>query len=115
MAAEDVARAVGRVAVGAPVNGTVEIAGPDQFSLDELVRRRLSALGDPREVVTDPPASYFGVQPGERTLLPGDEARIAETQFEGVGRRPWMTHRPPIDHRSLTMSVPAATSWPRHA
>ena len=82
MAAEDVARAVGRVAVGTPVNGTVEIAGPDQFSLDELVRRRLSALGDPREVVTDPQASYFGVQPGERTLLPGDEARIAETRFE---------------------------------
>jgi hypothetical protein len=68
--------------VGSPVNGIVEIAGPDQVPLDELIRERLSAIGDPREVIADPDASYFGITPGERTLLPGDEARIAETRYE---------------------------------
>jgi uncharacterized protein YbjT (DUF2867 family) len=82
IAADDVATAVGQVAVGSPVNGIVEIAGPEQFMLDELIRGRLSAIGDPREVVTDPHAAYFGITPGVRTLLPGDNARIAETRFE---------------------------------
>ena len=82
MAADDVASAVGRISVGAPVNGIVEVGGPDQFRLDELVRERLSAVGDPREVVTDPTAAYFGITPGERTLLPGDDASIAETRYE---------------------------------
>jgi uncharacterized protein YbjT (DUF2867 family) len=82
IAADDVASAVGRIAVGSPVNGTVEIAGPDQFQLDELIRERLSAIGDPREVVTDPHATYFGITPGKRTLLPGDDASLAETRFE---------------------------------
>jgi uncharacterized protein YbjT (DUF2867 family) len=82
MAADDVAAGVARVAVGEPVNGIVEIAGPEPFRLDELVRSVLKAAGDPREVVTDPQASYFGINPGERTLLPGDDARLAETRFE---------------------------------
>jgi uncharacterized protein YbjT (DUF2867 family) len=82
MAADDVASAVGRVAVGAPVNGTVEIAGPQQFRLDELIRRGLSARNDPREVITDPHARYFGYDLGERTLVPGDNARLGETRFE---------------------------------
>jgi uncharacterized protein YbjT (DUF2867 family) len=72
MAADDVASALGGIAVGAPVNGIVEIAGPTQFRLDELIRARLSASGDRREVITDPTAAYFGITPGERTLLPGD-------------------------------------------
>jgi uncharacterized protein YbjT (DUF2867 family) len=72
MAADDVASALGRIAVGSPVNGIVEIAGPTQFRLDELIRARLSASGDRREVITDPTAAYFGITPGERTLLPGD-------------------------------------------
>src|SRR6058998_4403876 len=62
MAADDVASAVGRIAVGPPVNGTVEIAGPEQFRLEELVRRRLAQLGDPREVVADPTALYSGAK-----------------------------------------------------
>lgn len=82
IAAEDVASAVARVSVGSPVNGMVETAGPDQFRLDELIRGRLSAIGDPREVVTDPHAGYFGITPNLRALLPGDEAHIAETHFE---------------------------------
>ena len=81
MAADDVARAVVEVALGSPVNGIVEVAGPDQFRLDALIRERLSASGDPRTVVTDPQASYLGITPGERTLLPGDDARLATTHY----------------------------------
>jgi uncharacterized protein YbjT (DUF2867 family) len=82
MAADDVASAVGRIAVGTPVNGTVEVAGPEQFRLDELIRRGLSARNDPREIVADPQARYFGAELSERTLVPGDDARLGETHFE---------------------------------
>jgi uncharacterized protein YbjT (DUF2867 family) len=82
MAADDVAAAVGRVAAGAPVNGLVEVAGPDQFRLDEYIQRGLTVLGDPRRVVADPHARYFGAELSERTLLPDDEAHIATTHFE---------------------------------
>jgi uncharacterized protein YbjT (DUF2867 family) len=81
MAAADVASAEVQVALGSPVNGIVEVAGPDQFRLDELIRERLSATGDPRTVVTDPQARYFGITPGEQTLLPGDDARLAATHL----------------------------------
>jgi uncharacterized protein YbjT (DUF2867 family) len=83
IAAEDVASAVGRVSVGAPLNGIVEIAGPDQFRLDELIRGALKARNDPREVATDPQARYCGVILSERTLLPGADALVAETRFQG--------------------------------
>jgi len=86
MAADDVASAVGRVAVEAPVNGTVEIAGPEPFRLDELIRRRLAQLNDPREVVTDPGARYSGAKVDELTLVPGKGARLGETSFES-----WLT------------------------
>jgi uncharacterized protein YbjT (DUF2867 family) len=82
MAADDVASAVGRVATGSPVSGTVEVGGPEKFRLDELVRRYLAASKDPREVVTDPHARYYGVEVSERTLVPGDDARLGETRFE---------------------------------
>jgi uncharacterized protein YbjT (DUF2867 family) len=82
MAAEDVASAVGLIAVGPPVNGTVEIGGPQQFRLDELVRRRLASLKDSREVIADPKALYSGARLGERTLVPGENARLGETTFE---------------------------------
>ena len=82
MAADDVASALARIAVGSPVNGTVEIAGPEQFRLDELVRRDLAARNDPREVISDPHARYFGGELSERTLVPDDDARLGETRFE---------------------------------
>jgi uncharacterized protein YbjT (DUF2867 family) len=82
MAADDVAAAVGKVAVGPPVNGVVEIGGPEQFRVDELVRRRLASLEDPREVVADPDARYSGAKLSERTLVPGNNARPGETSFE---------------------------------
>ena len=82
MAADDVASAVGRIATGPSVNGTVEIGGPEQFRLDELVRRRLAALKDPREVIADPEALYSGAKVSLRTLLPDKTARLGETRFE---------------------------------
>ena len=82
MAADDVASALGRIAVGPPVNGIVEIGGPEQFRLDELVRRRLATLKDPREVIADPNALYSGAKISERTLVPGSNSRLGETRFE---------------------------------
>ena len=82
MAADDVAEAVGRVATSAPANGMVEAGGPEKFRLDELVREYLAATKDPREVVTDPKAHYYGIEISEKTLIPGDGARLSETRFE---------------------------------
>ena len=82
MAAEDVAKAVGKTAVGTPLNGIVEVAGPQQFRLDKFIRRGLTERNDPREVVADPEARYFGALLGERTLVPGSDARLAETRLE---------------------------------
>ncbi len=82
MAADDVASAVGKLAMGTPVNGTVEVGGPEKFRLDEVVRRGLAAWKDPREVVADSHARYYGIEVSERTLVPGDDARLGETRFE---------------------------------
>ena len=82
MAAEDVAKAVGRIAVGAPQNGTVEVAGPQQFRFDELIRQSLGARNDPREIVVDPHARYFGAELGERSLIPAVDARLGEIRFD---------------------------------
>ncbi|HWZ96479.1 MAG TPA: SDR family oxidoreductase [Candidatus Dormibacteraeota bacterium] len=81
MSADDVASVVGRIATGAPVNGTVEIGGPEKFRLDELARQYLAAQKDAREVVADPNASYYGVMVSERTLVPEDDAQLSETRF----------------------------------
>ncbi|WP_328935868.1 MULTISPECIES: SDR family oxidoreductase [unclassified Streptomyces] len=78
---DDVAATVGRTAVGTPVRGVVEVAGPDTFQLDELIRKGLAAKNDPRTVVADPHAPYFGAELAEATLLPGPAARIGETRF----------------------------------
>ena len=87
MAADDVAKAMARIAVGAPLNGTVEVGGPEQFRLDELVRQGLSARRDPREVVSDPHARYFGAELRERSLVPGANARLGEVRFkEWIGQ-----------------------------
>src|SRR5215467_6262468 len=82
MAADDVATAVGRIAVGQPVNGIVEIGGPEELRVDELVQRRLASLKDHREIVADPNALYSGAKLSERTLVPGNNARLGETRFE---------------------------------
>ena len=82
MAADDVARAVARTAVGTPVNGTVEVAGPRPFRFDELIRQVLGARNDPRTVIADPQARYFGAELGERSLIPAGHARLGEIRFE---------------------------------
>jgi uncharacterized protein YbjT (DUF2867 family) len=82
IAADDVATEVARVAVGQPLNGIVEVAGPERFGMDELVRIGLGFRGDPRAVVTDPSAKYFNSLPSEGELLPGEGATIFETRFE---------------------------------
>jgi uncharacterized protein YbjT (DUF2867 family) len=90
MASQDVAAAVGRVAVGAPVNGTVEVGGPEQFGVDEFVRTALTFRGDPRTVVTDPEARYWGVLLEKDTLLPAPDAQLAATRLEE-----WLPLNPP--------------------
>ena len=82
IAADDVAKAVARAAVSAPVNGVVEIAGPQQFRFDQFIRLGLSARQDPRVVVADPHARYFGMELGERSLVPDAGARLGEIRFE---------------------------------
>lgn len=81
---DDVASALADFALAAPVNGTKELAGPDRLPLDELVRRVLSAKGDPRQVITDDSARYFGAVLDSHSLVPADnaQARIAPTGFE---------------------------------
>ena len=81
MAADDVAAATATVAAGSPVNGVVEFAGPERFRLQELVQQELRIRDDPREVVADPLAMYFGTELDERELLPGEGATITLTRF----------------------------------
>ena len=81
MSADDVATGVGQVAMGSPVNGTVEIGGPEQFHLDELVRRALAAWKDPREVIADSSARYYGIAVDDKTLVPGRDVRLGQTRF----------------------------------
>ena len=81
IAADDVAAVVATVATSSPVNRVVEFAGPEQFRLGTLVRREFRLRDDPREVVADPLATYFGTELDERELLPGDDATIAPTRF----------------------------------
>ena len=82
IAAGDAARAVARIAVGTPVNGIVEVAGPTPYGFDELIRYGLSAHDDPRTVVSDPDARYFGTTLINGSLLPGENAQLGETRFE---------------------------------
>ena len=82
MAADDVASAVARIAANSPLNGTIEIGGPEQFRLHELARLDLAARKDPREVISDPHGRYYGIEVSERTLVPNDDARLGETHFE---------------------------------
>ena len=79
---DDVAAALADVAVEEPLNGMVELAGPEPMPLDELVRRFLSATEDARQVITDVHARYFGTELNDQSLTPGDNPRIGPTRFE---------------------------------
>jgi uncharacterized protein YbjT (DUF2867 family)/nitrite reductase/ring-hydroxylating ferredoxin subunit len=102
IAADDVASALCKVATSSPLNGTVEIAGPEQFRFDQFIRQRLSALNDPREVIADPRARYFGTELSERSIVPGDDAQLGQTRFED-----WLTQS--------TSQVPSPTPQPATA
>ena len=82
IAADDVVSALFKVATNAPLNGAIEIAGPEQFRFDELIRLRLTALNDPREVIADPSARYFGAEMSEKSLVPVGDAQLGEIRFE---------------------------------
>ena len=82
IAADDVASEIARVAVGPPTNRVIELAGPESFRLDDIVRRRLAATDDPREVIGDLATPYAGAPLQERTLLPSPRAQLAMTRFE---------------------------------
>ncbi|MEN3328785.1 MAG: hypothetical protein V7638_3592 [Acidobacteriota bacterium] len=82
MAADDVASVVARVAIASPLNGTVDVAGPEVFRFDEFISRGLSARKDPREVIADPHAAYFGTELSERSLVPDEGALLGEIRFE---------------------------------
>lgn len=105
MAADDVADAVARVATGFPLNGTVEVAGPERFHFDELIRRGLAARNDPREVVTDPRARYFGAELSELSLVPGNGAQLGETRFDD-----WLSRSASPDTNTRPAAVAAASS-----
>src|SRR5262249_49584543 len=85
ISADDVAPVVAEVALAAPRNGIVEIAGPERAPFNELVARYLKAVGDPRQVVRDPEARYFGGRVEERPLLPLGEARLGH-----IGPDEWL-------------------------
>ena len=82
MAADDVAKAVAKTAVSSPLNEIVEVGGPEQFRFDEMIQQGLNARKDPREVITDPHARYFGTELSERSLVPSDGALLGETRFD---------------------------------
>ena len=87
IAADDVAAIVAEVALAAPRNGIVEIAGPERAPFNEFVARYLKAVGDRREVVRDPEALYFGARVEERSLVPLGEARLGQIGFDAWLRR----------------------------
>ena len=87
IAADDVASAMARVSLDSPVNGTVDIAGPEVVRIDEFIRQNLKAVNDPREVVTDPHARYFGSEVSERSLVPEEGAQLGQTHFADWRKR----------------------------
>jgi uncharacterized protein YbjT (DUF2867 family) len=94
MAAQDVANAVVEAALAPPANGTIEVGGPEKFHLDELVARVLEYDKDPRKVVTDPDARYFGVKLSENSLIPGEAAKLGATKFDW-----WIENVAPLPKR----------------
>ena len=87
MAADDVAVAIAEVALDKPVNGLIEVAGPDQIRQDELARQYLSATSDPRKVVTDDKPFYYGIEVNDQSLVPGPNPRLGKVHFKD-----WLSH-----------------------
>jgi uncharacterized protein YbjT (DUF2867 family) len=90
IASDDAAGLLADVALGEPVNGTIEVAGPEQLRLDALVRQFLSATGDGREVITDVHARYYGIEVNDQSLMPSQNPRLGSTPFTA-----WLSHSTP--------------------
>jgi uncharacterized protein YbjT (DUF2867 family) len=90
IAAEDAAMAVSNAAMGAPANGTIEVAGPEELRFDAFIQMGLSAYKDPRQIVLDPQARYFGTRLDERSLVPQAPARLGKTRLED-----WLAQQTP--------------------
>ena len=90
IASDDVAAVVADVALGEPLNGTFDLAGPEPIRQDDLVRRFLNATGDVRTVITDPRALYFGIKVNDQSLVPAGPSRIGPTRFDE-----WLRHGVP--------------------
>src|SRR5262249_39699251 len=105
MAADDVAAALCNVTLAAPLNNTIEIAGPQPLRFEDFIRQRLRAAGDQRAVVADPHARYFGARLSERTLLPGDGAQLGPTRFGD-----WLSYQAPGRGEGLRRLGPPARS-----
>ncbi|WP_027526177.1 SDR family oxidoreductase [Bradyrhizobium sp. Ec3.3] len=95
VASDDVAAALADITLGAPVNGLVELAGPERFSLDEFGRKYLIAMKDPRKVVADIHARYFGAELDDQSLMPGSGPRLGSVRFED-----WLARLPQATRRS---------------
>jgi uncharacterized protein YbjT (DUF2867 family)/nitrite reductase/ring-hydroxylating ferredoxin subunit len=109
IAADDVAGAVAKITADSPLNGTVEIGGPEPFYLDGLLQRVLGARNDPREVIADSHAHYFGTELSERSLLPGDEASLGEIRFDD-----WLSRTAePVQDSNLQTAVAAGAGTAR--
>ena len=87
IASDDVAAALADLAVAPPLNGTVEVAGPEPLPIDKLARQFMAAKGDSREVIADVHARYFGAAINDRSLTPGEHPRIGKIRFEN-----WLSH-----------------------
>jgi uncharacterized protein YbjT (DUF2867 family) len=105
IAADDVATAVARVTSGSPLNGSIEIGGPEQFQFVDFIRKVLSARQDPREVIADPNARYFGAQLSERSLVPGEGAQLGAIRFADWLKSP-ASQPPNANVRSAAAATP---------
>ena len=103
MVSDDVAAAVADVALGESMNAMVEVAGPDKIRQDELVRQFLTATGDPRNVVTDTNAGYYGIKVNDQSLVPGDNPRLGTTRFDE-----WLSRTTPQKKAIERQSAPAS-------
>jgi uncharacterized protein YbjT (DUF2867 family) len=113
LAAEDVASAVAKVAIGSPLNGTVEVAGPEQFRFNEFISRGLNARKDWREVIADPKARYFGTELSERSLVPGDGALLGETRFDDWLSQPANQNPPTRPETTATATASKGAAGPQ--
>jgi uncharacterized protein YbjT (DUF2867 family)/quercetin dioxygenase-like cupin family protein len=106
MASDDVAAAVAEIALRQPVNGMIEIAGPDQIRQDELVRQYLNATGEARKVLTDDKAGYFGIAVNDQSLVPGDNPRLGPTHYEE-----WLSRTTP-QNKAIERQSASASNLP---